>query len=196
MNQRDSMNHCFCPSIRKYDTKTYKEITTKKIRNPFNALLSNENKFNFSNNMNLDNLNYNLKTEMNDKDNNDNYLNISIATTTNQIKGKLRDDLNTNFNNKDDNKKSSIMIKKIPLNKLKLKSKIQLTNKNSNYNLNLYLNNNINYNSVEKANVNHRFYSLYSSSTEQDKNSYSIGYFNNSQNFNGAGIKNSFYELL
>ena len=189
MNQRDSMNHCFCPSIRKYDTKTYKEITTKKIRNPFNALLSNENKFNFSNNMNLDNLNYNLKTEMNDKDNNDNYLNISIATTTNQIKGKLRDDLNTNFNNKDDNKKSSIMIKKIPLNKLKLKSKIQLTNKNSNYNLNLYLNNNINYNSVEKANVNHRFYSLYSSSTEQDKNSYSIGYFNNSQNFNGAGIK-------
>jgi len=190
MNQRDSLNHCFYPSIRKYDTKTYKEITTKKIRNPFNALLNNENKFNFSNNINFDNLNYNLKTEMNEKDNNDNYLNISVATTTNQIKGKLRDDSNSNLNNKDDNKKSSIMIKKIPLNKLKLKSKIQLTNKNSNYNLNL--NNNINYNSVEKANVNHRFYSIYSSSTEHDKNSYSIGqigYFNNSQNFSATGIK-------
>ena len=188
MNQRDSMNHCFCPSIRKYDTNTYKEITTKKIKNPFNTLLNNESKFNFSNNINLDNLNYNIKTELNEKDNNDNYLNISIATTANQIKGKFRDELNTNINNKDDNKKSSIMIKKIPLNKLKLKSKIHLTNKNSNYNLN----NNINYNSVEKANVNHRFYSLYSSSTTQEKNSYSIGSigcFNNSQNINLDGIK-------
>ena len=186
MNQRDSLNHCFCPSIRKYDTKTYKEITTKKIRNPFNTLLNNENKFNFSNNINFDNLNYNLKTELNEKDNNDNYLNISIATATNQIKGKFRDDLNTNGNIKDDNKKS-IMIKKIPLNKLKLKSKIQLTNQNGNYNLNQ--NQNIDYNSVEKANVNHRFYSVYSSSTENGENSYSIGCFRNSQNMNATGIK-------
>ena len=149
INHRDSYNS-FNNNKRKYDTNTYKEITTKKIKYPFNTLSNVENGNNFT-----------INTE--EKDNNINNLNISCIN------------MNTN---KDINKKSSIKIKKIPLNKLKRKIRINNIN-NINSNINHYSKTNTNNNRNSIDNIDRIITS--SNPINQVKNSYSTSYFQNTQ---------------
>ena len=120
MNQRECYrNSLQNNNLKKYDTNTYnKEITTKKIRNPFNTSLNkdlNENNINRNYSMKR---NLNIKNKINESNEN-NKLNKSCANISN----KLNNNLNDEIINK---KKNSIKIKKIPLNKLK--HKIQVNN--------------------------------------------------------------------
>ena len=120
MNQRECYrNSLVNNNFKKYDTNTYnKEITTKKIKNPFNTSLNkdfNENNMNRNYSMKRNLKIKNKKNELNEK----NKLNKSCASMSN----KLNNNLNDEIINK---KKNSIKIKKIPLNKLK--HKIQVNN--------------------------------------------------------------------
>ena len=143
INQRDSLRNSFSyQNVKKYDTNTYKEITTKKIKNPFNNLSSKEIQYN-NNGYNSINKN-NRNSELNE-DNYTSYTNISIFSNN----------FNNNLKN-EENKKSSIKIKKIPLNKLKNRMKIPI----SNYNLTQRTNNTPriasqnNYSLIQEANPN------------------------------------------
>ena len=117
MNQREYYrNSLINNNFKKYDTNTYnKEITTKKIRNPFNTSLNkdlNENNING---------NYSMKRNLNIK--NDSNYNNRLNKSCANISNKFNNNLNDEIINK---KKNSIKIKKIPLNKLK--HKIQVNN--------------------------------------------------------------------
>ena len=96
MNKKELFrNSLLNNNIKKYDTNTYKEITTKKIKTPINISINkdpieNKETRNFSTNKN------------NDINNNINNSCIDL----------------TNINNIN-NKRNSIKIKKIPLNKIK-----------------------------------------------------------------------------
>ena len=121
LNQRDLLRNSFNGNnYKKYNTNTYKEITTKRIKTPFNNSNNKENKNNFS----INDMNQNIKNESFENNSKSNYSSLSIFNYY----------TNNNFNNelskikKDDNKKASIKIKKIPLNKLKNKIKIQNIN--------------------------------------------------------------------
>ena len=106
MNQRECYrNSLVNNNFKKYDTNTYnKEITTKKIKNPFNTSLNkdfNENNMNRNYSMKRNLKIKNKKNELNDK----NKLNKSCASMSN----KLNNNLNDEIINK---KKNSIKIKK------------------------------------------------------------------------------------
>ena len=119
LNQRNSLSH----SSKKYDTNTFKEITIKRIKNPMNISLSKLNKNNLST---KNKSNRNIGKDLQNNYNKVNYTSNSI----------FNDDIKNNLNNelsqikKESSKRSSIKIKKIPLNKLKNKIKI----KNISYN--------------------------------------------------------------
>ena len=140
MNQREIYrNSLVNNNFKKYDTNTYnKEITTKRIKNPFNTSLNKDL------NENILNRNYSMKRNLKIKtvSNENNKLNSSCANINNKL-----NNLN-NFNEEiSTKKKNSIKIKKIPLNKLKHKIQVNnpvitnyiFTNEN---NFNQYNNNN------------------------------------------------------
>ena len=115
INQEYQRNSLINNNLKKYDTNTFnKEITTKKIKNPFSVSVNKDNK-NINRNFSC-NRNINLKTELNDINIK---LNKSYANIINNYSNNINDE-------KFDNKKNSIKIKKIPLNKLK--HKIQVNN--------------------------------------------------------------------
>ena len=167
INHRNSLNS-LSNTKKKYDTNTYKEITTKRIKYPFNTLSNIDN----GNNCSINTNHLNLNTEAKDSDRTN--LNISYISISNNINKNLKEDLNTN--NKDIDKKSSIKIKKIPLNKLKRKIQINnINNINNNFNHNLTTN--TNRNSIDcSERINTNFYPI-----NQIKNSYSTKCFQNSQ---------------
>ena len=162
INQRENLgNSLKRNSFKKYDTNTYKEITTKRIKNPFNISMNKENKNNYS----INGTN-NMKNETLEN-NKCNYSSISIFNynTNNNLNNEL-------FKLKKDNiKKSSIKIKKIPLGRLRNKIKIQ----NLNYNIVPKLNNTPRMN-ISQSNY---FYSNYS--FNKGNNSYMTGYSPNSK---------------
>ena len=112
MHQRELFrNSLIKDNIKKYDTNTYKEITTKKIKNPFNFYLSKNPKEIH------ETRNYSTKRDLAENKMNNSYTNLTNMTNI--------------------NKRNSIKIKKIPLNKLK--HKVKTNNPKSNY----YYNNDI-----------------------------------------------------
>ena len=129
-------NSLINPNIKKYNTNTYnKEITIKSIKNPFSTSLNKEIKDidrNYS--TKRDSI---IKKELNE----DNKLNISFGNMLNKFSNNLNDKIICN-------KKNSIKIKKIPLNKLKYK--IQANRQSiDNY---FYTDENINLNSYNYSN--------------------------------------------
>ena len=143
MNKREIYrNSLVNNNFKKYDTNTYnKEITTKRIKNPFNTSVNKDLK------ENILNRNYSMKRNLKIKtvSNENNKLNMSCANITNKYVNNLNN-LNDEISTK---KKNSIKIKKIPLNKLKHKVQVNnpiitnyiYTNEN---NFNQYKNNNYN----------------------------------------------------
>ena len=129
-------NSLINPNLKKYNTNTYNnEITTKKIRNPFNTSLNKETK---DINRNYSTKRYSfIKSEVNE----DNQLNVSYGNMINRFSNNLNDEIICK-------KKSSIKIKKIPLNKLKYKIQVNRQG-NNNY---FYTNENINLNSYNYYN--------------------------------------------
>ena len=157
-NKRDFMRNSF--SYNKYDPNTFKEITTKKIRNPLNIFYNKES----GNKDFTNNTNGNIKTELHDDNTNDSCLSIN-----NNISNNLKNEIN--INKKENIKKSSIKIKKIPLNKLRHKIKIP----------------NLNCNLIEKTSNTQRVYPspknfMSNYSLSHDKNTNSLLFSHNGHN--------------
>ena len=217
MNQREIYrNNLINNNFKKYDTNTYnKEITTKKIKNPFNTSLNKDLK------ENIMNRNYSMKRNLQIKSitNENNKLNMSCANISNKYANNLNN-LNDEIPIK---KKNSIKIKKIPLNKLK--HKIQknnpiitnyiYTNENNlkQYNNNYYndmncnthriilsKNNNVrfsdNFTKNNNNNNNYSFTKNYQRATEIPKNNSSLLYNINCENTDKENKQNILYNKV
>ena len=108
MNKRNFLRNSFSysdNSFNKYDDNTFKEITIKRIKNPFNISINKEN---------INSINQGNENGINgsNENKNANYSSINLSL------------VNAYKNNENINKKSTIKIKKIPLNKLKNRIKI------------------------------------------------------------------------
>ena len=144
LNQRENSlrNSLSNNNFKKYDTNTYKEITVKRIKNPFNTSLNNDNNNNFSiNNSN----NKDIQKNPPENSNNDNCSTIKILNYNTDNPDNPDINLNNELVIKKEKNKKSIKIKKIPLNKLRNKMKMQ----------------NIDYNIIPKVNNTPRVYPSY-----------------------------------
>ena len=219
MNQREIYrNSLVNNNFKKYDTNTYnKEITTKRIKNPFNTSMNKDL------NENILNRNYSMKRNLkiNKGLNENNKLNMSCANITNKYSNNLNNNLNDEISTK---KKNSIKIKKIPLNKLKHKIQVNnpiitnyfYTNDNNNnqFNNNNYYNdmnckthrnvlnknNNIrfsdNFINVSNNNNNYSFTKNYQRATEIPKSNNSLFYNLNGENTDRVSKKDILYNKV
>ena len=115
-SQRENMSKSLSNTkLKEYDTNSFREITIKKIKNPLHISITKENK-------NYSTHNTSRGTLKNDYNENNNKTNCSSSSIFNNNKNLNNDLLKIE---KDNNKKFSIKIKKIPLNKLKNSIKIK-----------------------------------------------------------------------
>ena len=221
MNQREIYrNSLVNNNFKKYDTNTYnKEITTKRIKNPFNTSMNKDL------NENILNRNYSMKRNLkiNKGLNENNKLNMSCANITNKYSNNSNNNLNDEISTK---KKNSIKIKKIPLNKLKHKIQVNnpiitnyfYTNDNNNNNINqfnnnyyndmncnthrnvLNKNNNIrfsdNFINASNINNNYSFTKNYQRATEIPKSNNSLFYNLNGENTDRVSKKDILYNKV
>ena len=151
IHQRDFLRNSY--SFNKYDTNTYKEIVIKRIKNPFSISINKENINNIS-------INRENENRINDsrENNNLNYSNVNLFNDNLKFS-----EFNNNRENNNKNK-STIKIKKIPLNKLKNRIKIP----------------HMNYNFIPRANNTQRIFTSqnshnnYSSFNHENTNQYAI----------------------